>query len=126
MAHLVEGSVRRRALIGVEPDSLLQCAQSGAQAGFVARSGVLVDHALLNGLVETRHGLPIDLFGSGFITLGQRLAQLAQGAAKMRCIAAVAGAAFLGLSGAFKRRKMVCHVCSLPSFLLSSLEEMFD
>jgi hypothetical protein len=70
-----------------------------------------VDYALLNRLIEGGNGLSEDQVGAGLIAFRQSLAQLPQSAAQPGGVGAVADASFLSLTGAFQRRKMVCHVC---------------
>src|SRR6185312_3587045 len=76
----------------------------------VAARRILVDHTLLDGLVEGRNGLPEELLGGLFIALGQAFTELTQGTAQARSVGAVAGGTFYCLTGAFDRRKMICHV----------------
>jgi len=90
--------------------ALLQRLQAGAQAGFIPASGVFVQHALLDGLVEGGDGLAISLLSGGLVALGEGFAHVAQRRAQARGVAAVPGSAGLGLTGALERRKMICHV----------------
>src|SRR5579864_94839 len=60
---------------------LFQCLQARAQAGLVAASRVLVQHALLNSFVQSRDRRAEALFGGGLIALGQGRAHIAQGRA---------------------------------------------
>src|SRR5258707_1948004 len=52
---------------------LFQSIQTRTQAGLVAGGGVLVQHTLLNGLVESGDGFTESLLGSGLVALCQRL-----------------------------------------------------
>lgn len=89
---------------------LRHCADALAQAGLVARGGILVQRTFLNGLVECGDGLAIGLLGRGLVSLGDDLAQVAQLRAQGGSVGAVARRAAFGLAGALERRKMVCHV----------------
>jgi hypothetical protein len=95
---------------------LRDCVQAHAQAGLVSRRRVLVKHALLDRFVEGGYGLAKNLIGSLVVTFGERLAQIAKRGAQAGSVGAVAKRAFLSLTGAFQRRKMICHVIRLPSF----------
>jgi hypothetical protein len=82
-----------------------------AQAGFVARSGIFVQRALLDRLVERGNGLAIHLLGSCLVALRDRFAQVAQLRAQAGGVGAVARGAAFGLTGALERGLMICHVC---------------
>src|SRR5581483_5326976 len=89
---------------------LLNRGDAGAQARFVARGGVLVQRALLDGFVEYRHRFSVGLFGRRFIALCDDLPQFTQLSAQGRGVSAIARCATFGLAGALQRRKMICHV----------------
>ena len=98
----------------LKPKSLFQRIQPSTQAGFIPSSGVLVEHALLDGLIESRNRLAENLLGGGLITLCKGLAEVAQGGAKTRVVAAITLCAGFSLPGAFQRRKMICHCVMMP------------
>lgn len=83
---------------------LLHRADVLAQAGFVARSGVLVQPALLDGFIEGGDSLPVSLLGGSLIALGDRFAQIAQLSAQRGGVGAVAYGAAFGLARALLRR----------------------
>ena len=56
---------------GFEKLFCADCPHALRQAGFVAGGSVLVDHALLDGLVEGRNGLAIALIGDRLVALGE-------------------------------------------------------
>jgi len=89
---------------------LLHRIDTGAEAGLIARGGVHVQRALLDCLVERGHRLAVGLFGGLFVALFNGLSQAAQGSAQTGGIGAIGGRALRGLTGALKRRKMICHV----------------
>jgi SpoVK/Ycf46/Vps4 family AAA+-type ATPase len=69
-----------------------------------------MQHALLDCLVEGGDGLPKNLIGALLVALGKRLTQVAQGATQPGSVGAIAHRSFRGLTGAFQRRKMICHL----------------
>jgi len=83
--------------------------QTRVETGLVARCGVLVKHALLDRFVESGDRLPENLVGPLLVTFSERLTQVAQRAAQSGSVGAVASRAFLSLTGALQRRKMICH-----------------
>lgn len=86
---------------------------ASSEAALVARSGVVVEDALLHALVERRNGLPELLVDGGGIALGEGLAQQAQAAADAALVGAVHRSLSLSLTGALQRRNMVSHDESL-------------
>lgn len=82
---------------------LLQSLDTRAQARLVARRRVLVEHTLLDGLIQGRNGLAIHLLGGSFVAFGEALAELAQAAAQARSVGPVAGGASFCLTGALQR-----------------------
>jgi len=107
------------------PSVLLERAQPGGQAGFIARSRILVQNALFGGLVEGRYGLAVDVAGGGFVSLGEALAHGAESGAQLRSIGPVAGGSLFSLAGAFERRKMIGHGTRLPLFVLDCARRIF-
>jgi hypothetical protein len=101
---------------------LFHRSDTGAQAGLVARRGVLVQRALLDSLVEGGNRRAIELLSGLLVALGDGLAEFTQRAAQARSIGAVAGGAAFGLAGAFQRRKMISHSWFVN---LYSYREMF-
>jgi hypothetical protein len=91
-------------------EKLLHRSDALAQAGLVARRGVLVQRALLDGLIQRGNRLTIDLFSGGFVAFGDALAQVAQLGAQAGGVGPVTGGTAFGLTGAFQRRKMISHV----------------
>src|SRR5579864_5617139 len=81
-----------------------------AQSGFVARRGVLMQRALLDGFVERRYSRAVNLLSGCFVALGDGFAHLAQPGTQAGSVGAIARGAAVGLAGALLRRKMVCHV----------------
>src|SRR5579864_9190878 len=81
-----------------------------AQAGLVARRGVLMQRALLDSLVERRYSRAVNLLGGCFVALGDGLAHVAQLGTQAGSVGAIARGAAVGLAGALLRRKMICHV----------------
>jgi hypothetical protein len=61
------------------PGAYFQRRQPGAQAGFVPVRGIFVQHALLNGFVESGNGLAVSLLGGRLVALSERFAHVAQG-----------------------------------------------
>src|SRR5438552_16175816 len=96
-------------LLKTRANSLLHCGDAFAQAGLVARGGVLVQGALLDGFVEHGNGGAIELFGGLLVALGDGFAELAECASEAGGVGAIAGGPAFGLAGAFQRRKMICH-----------------
>src|SRR5581483_4521962 len=90
---------------------LLYCRQAGGQPGLVARGGVLVQGALLDGLIQGGDGLAVGLLSGSLVALGKGLAQFAQLGAQAGSIGTIARGAAFGLTGALQRGKMICHVC---------------
>lgn len=88
---------------------LLHCRDALAQAGLVARSGVLVQRAFLDRFVEGGDGLAVGLFGGRLVAFFDGFAQDTQLGAQSGRVGAVARGAAFGLTSAFERRKMVCH-----------------
>src|SRR5437016_9912588 len=80
-----------------------------AEAGFVTASGVLMNHALLDRLIDHRGGRAEAGFGGFTVALLDCLAQRAQCRAQAGLVGAVHLSPLFGLTGALKRRKMVCH-----------------
>jgi hypothetical protein len=89
---------------------LLHRIDTNPEAGLIARGGIHVQRALLDCLVERGHRLPVGLFGGLFVALFNGLSQAAQCGAQAGGICAISGRALRGLTGALKRRKMICHV----------------
>src|SRR5579859_1603302 len=89
---------------------LLHRDDAGVQARLVARRGIPVQRALLDGLIQGGNGLAVGLLGGCFVALGEGLAQLPQLAAQRGCVGAITVGAAFGLAGALERRKMICHV----------------
>jgi hypothetical protein len=89
---------------------LLHRIDTSAEAGLIARGGIHVQRALLDCLVERGDRLAIGLFGGLFVALFNGLSQAAQCGAQAGGICAVRGGTLCGLTGALKRRKMICHV----------------
>src|ERR1700679_2651472 len=87
--------------------NLLKCRQPPRQARLVAGSRVLVQHALLDCLVESRRSLLVGLTRRYLVALFQALTHIPQSGAQLRCIGPVAGSPFRCLTGAFQRRKMI-------------------
>jgi hypothetical protein len=83
---------------------------SRAQAGLVTRRGILMDYALLNGLIEGGSSLSEDQFGACFIAFGQGFTQFAECPAEPGSVGTIADAACLGLACALQGRKMICHL----------------
>jgi len=67
---------------GLEP--LLKHSQPLRQPRFIPRSRIFVQNALLDGLVERRHRLPVRLPGSRFVALFQALAHAPESRAQLR------------------------------------------
>src|SRR5258708_22167381 len=88
---------------------LFQCVQPRAQACFIASGSVLVQHAVLDGLIQSRNGFAENLLGCRFVSLCQGLAQVTESGAQARVVATIALSASFGLTSAFQRRKMICH-----------------
>jgi hypothetical protein len=83
--------------------------ETGVQAALVTGDGVLVQDALLDALVESGDGgLELGL-GCGDITLDEGFAHEAQAAANAGTVGAVHFSLNDGLTGALKRRNMICH-----------------
>ena len=61
----------------IRKTTFADCPHALRQAGFVAGSSVLVDHALLDGLVEGRNRLAIGFIGHSFVALGEDFPQFA-------------------------------------------------
>lgn len=78
-----------------------------------------MNHALLNGFIESRNGFAEDLFSGLFVILGEGFSQVTQGRTQTGSISAIALGTSFGLAGALERRKMVCHYWWIP-FLLGS------
>src|ERR1700690_4360603 len=97
----------------VAPDTtfgyLLEDIKPGRQPRLVARSGIFVQNALLDRLVERRDGFAVGLAGGGFIAFFQALTHVAQRGTQLRGVLTVAGGPFLRLTGALQRRKMIGH-----------------
>jgi hypothetical protein len=68
-----------------------------------------VKHTLLNSFVQGRNRLPEDLVGRLLVAFGERLSHVAKRAPQAGTIGPIANRAFFCLTGAFQRRKMVCH-----------------
>src|SRR3954470_17553903 len=106
------------------PECLLQLCQARREAALVAGGGVLVQRTLLNALVDHGRGLS-ELGGGGLLVAsGQGFAEGAQGAAQARGVGAVHVGAFLCLTGALQRRKMICHKAVL-TFVRGELSRKF-
>ena len=88
---------------GEELKNLLYGCDSGAETGFIPRAGVLMDHAVLDGLVDHGDGVPEDGFGLLGVARGDGLAQLAQRGAQTGCVGAVVFRAFRSLTRALQR-----------------------
>ena len=68
-----------------------------------------MQNTLLNRFIQSRSRLAEGLSGSGLVALGERFTHITESRAQAGGVAAVAGSAAFGLTGAFERRKMVCH-----------------
>ena len=75
---------------------------AGVEAALVSAGGVLVEHALLDALVEDGDGGAIGLGGRLVIAGGDGLAHGAEGAAELGLVGAVDGRAGDGLAGALQ------------------------
>src|SRR5215471_13967666 len=89
---------------------LLHGIDASAEAGLVTRGRVLMQPAFLDSLVQHRDGRAIQLLCRRLVALGDGFAELAQRGAQARRVRAIADSAAFSLAGAFKRRKMICHV----------------
>lgn len=76
-----------------------------------------MNHALLDSLIQGGNGLAEALFSSLLIAFSKSLAQAAQGTSQAGSVSAVTGCTPFSLTRPFQRRKMICHLESLPSFL---------
>ena len=104
--------------VGYDRSQLLrQGIQPGAKAGLIAGCRVPVDDALLDCLIEGGDGLAETLLCGLLIALGECLAQVAERCAQARAVGPIMGCTPFSLPSAFQRRKMICHLKSLPSFL---------
>lgn len=92
-----------------EAERLLHRINANAQAGLIARGGVLVQRPLLNGLVERGDGLAEHLLGGRLVAFFNGLAQGAQLGAQGGSVGAVPHGAAFSLARTFQRRKMICH-----------------
>lgn len=88
---------------------LADCFQPCAQPGLVPRRGILVDHALLDGLIERRDGLAEQLVDIVFVAGGQRLAELADCTTQTSLVAAVNYRLSFRLPGPLQGRIMIRH-----------------
>lgn len=89
-----------------------QSLQACVQAALVARSGVLVEDALLDGAVKGRSGGAVLRLSGLHVAGGERLAHGAQSGADAGAIGAIDLGAGNGLTGALQRRDMIGHnVC---------------
>jgi hypothetical protein len=90
--------------------------QASAQAGLVPGGSVFVNCALPHGFVNHRNSFRKRSFGLVAVAGLNGCSEFAQSSAEAGCIGAILPGAFLGLSGALQRRKMVCHfACLCPS-----------
>jgi hypothetical protein len=87
--------------------------QPCAEAGFVPGRRIFVNCALLNGLIYHRNRRPVARLRSFAVAFSDCLAQSAQRCAQSGLVCAVYERTFFGLTGAFKRGKMVCHALLL-------------
>jgi len=108
------GNFRSHVIFYSPANSLLHRRNALAQARLVAGGGVAVQRALLDGLVERGHRLAVGRFGGGFVAFFDGLAQGAQRGAQAGGVGAIGGRALRGLTGAFERRKVICHVGFVP------------
>jgi hypothetical protein len=92
-----------------------------AQAGLIARRGVLVQQPLLNAFVERGYRLAVGLLGGGLVAFFNGLAQVAQLSTKSGSVGAIARGAAFGLARTLQRRKMICHSWSLPLCVLRDI-----
>lgn len=76
--------------------------ESGVEAALVAAGGVLVEHALLDALVEHGDGGAVGLGGGLVVAGGDGLAHEAEGAAELGLVGAVDGRSGDGLAGALQ------------------------
>jgi hypothetical protein len=76
-----------------------------------------MNDALLNSLIQSRNCLAESLLCGLFISLCKAFTESAQLAAQARGIAAITGGSLFRLTGAFQRRKMVCHLLFTFVFL---------
>ena len=90
--------------------ALLQRIKACIQPRFVPGRGVFVQNTFLNCLVQRRSGLAEGLSGGRLVAFGERFTHVAERGAQAGGVAAVTGGASFSLTGAFKRRKMVCHL----------------
>ena len=85
-----------------------------------------MDHTSLYCAVDHGNGLLKHRFSLGRIFGIQGLAKFSQGGAKAGFVKAILRCAFLGLSGALKRRKMICHYGAMSSIgFVSEVAEVF-
>src|SRR5580658_2377740 len=98
----------------VQGQHLLHRRNALAEAGLVACGSIPVQRALLNRLIERGYGLAISLLGGLLVALLNCLAQSAQRGAQTGGVGAIRGRALRSLTGALKRRKMICHIASNP------------
>ena len=84
-------------------DNLFHRADAHAQAGLVARSGVLVQRPLLDRLVEGGYGLAVHLLGGCLVAFFDGLAQKTQLGTQTGGVGAVAHGAAFGLARTFQR-----------------------
>src|ERR1700722_1624466 len=87
----------------LKAESLFHCGNALAQAGLIARRGVLVERPFLDGFVEHRDGGAIHLLGGGLVALFDGLAQFAQLSTQAGRVGAVARGAAYSLTGALQR-----------------------
>jgi hypothetical protein len=104
---------RRR---GIDPidrtrrSNLFHRIDADAKPRLIPRGRILVQRALLDRLVERGYGLAVGLLGGLLVAFFDGLAQAAQRGAQAGSVGAVRSSALRGLTGALKRRKMICHV----------------
>ena len=85
------------------------------QPALVPRGGVVVDDALLRGLVDLAHGLREELLRGLGVALGDGGAELLHLGLELGDVLAVAGPALLALPHLLLGRRVMCHSSSPPN-----------
>jgi hypothetical protein len=68
-----------------------------------------MQNAFLDGLVQCRDGSRKRLLSGSFVPTAQSLAHFTKNGSQARGVAAIPLGTSSGLTGALKRRKMICH-----------------